>query len=101
MKRDGSDAMKSRFFNQLFVLLCIAPFGIVRAEGPARLTPELRQRCMDTLRTGINSDEFWPAIHASEALTLAGAGDEVLTVLRDRLTTEKDDQRRCGLAREM
>lgn len=67
----------------------------------APLPPELRERCLDVLRKGIRSDEFWPSMHAAEALTLAGAGSEVVAQLRDRLPQEDNDQRRCGLAREL
>jgi sialidase-1 len=65
------------------------------------LSPALRERCLETLRRGVKSDEFWPAMHAAEALTLAGAGSEVLALLRERLSHEDNDQRRCGLAREL
>jgi sialidase-1 len=65
------------------------------------LSTELHTRCLDILRTGLHSEEFWPAMHAAEALTLAGAGDEVVLALRDRVSKEKDDQHRCGLAREL
>ncbi len=65
------------------------------------LDAELQSRCMEILRSGMNSEEFWPAMHAAEALTLAGAGSEVITAINDRLAVEKDDQRRCGLAREL
>ncbi len=40
-------------------------------------------------------------MHAAEGLTLGGRGDEVIEFLRSRLATETDDQRRCGLAREL
>ncbi len=78
----------------------------LRAEGPTPrqprpLAPAIRERCLKTLRDAIKSDEFWPSIHAAEALTLAGAGDEVISALRDRFPIEADDQRRCGLAREL
>ena len=62
---------------------------------------EVRERCLDTLRTAIRSEEFWPSMHAAEALTLAGAGGDVVEALRDRLPVEKDDQHRCGLVREL
>ena len=65
------------------------------------LAPELRQRCLDTLREGLASEEFWPAMHAAEALTLAGHQAEVIPALRARQTNERDDQHRCGLAREL
>lgn len=66
-----------------------------------RLDAQTRARCLAVLREGMRSDEFWPAIHAAEALTLAGHGDEVRTFLAPKLKTESDDQRRCGLAREL
>lgn len=57
-----------------------------------------KDKCLAILRTGIKSEEFWPAMHAAEALTLAGNGVEVLTALSKR--TAADDQQQCGLARE-
>jgi sialidase-1 len=62
------------------------------------LEPALRERCEKVLRDGLESDEFWPAMHAAEALTLAGRGKDVLAALAKR--TEADDQKRCGLGRE-
>ncbi len=70
-------------------------------EKPQPLAPELRDSCLIILRTGLASEEFWPSMHAAEAMTLAGAGDEVVAALAARLPLEKDDQRRCGLAREL
>jgi sialidase-1 len=46
----------------------------------------------------VNAKEFWPAMHAAEALTLAGRGDEARAALAKR--TAADDQERCGRARE-
>lgn len=66
-----------------------------------QLSPETRARCLEVLREGIRSDEFWPSMHAAEALTLAGKGAEVRTIVEPKLKTEKDDQHRCGLAREL
>ncbi len=40
-------------------------------------------------------------MHAAEALTLAGRGSEVRELLEPKLQTEQDDQKRCGLAREL
>lgn len=66
-----------------------------------QLADETRNRCMEVLREGLVSEDFWPAMHAAEALTLAGYGDEVVASLETRLSLETDDQRRCGLAREL
>ncbi len=81
----------------LALLALLAAPVPVRAD-PTPLTPAIRERCEQILRDGLKSDEFWPAMHAAEALTLAGHGQDVLTALAKR--SETDDQRRCGLARE-
>ncbi|MCB1227201.1 MAG: HEAT repeat domain-containing protein [Verrucomicrobiales bacterium] len=60
-----------------------------------------REVCLAVLRQGLRGEEFWPAMHAAEALTLAGCGSEVRRFLEPRLEGEKDDQHRCGLAREL
>ena len=60
-----------------------------------------RQKAVQVLRTGFYGDEFWPSMHAAEGLTLAGYRQEVLDRLAPKLPKEKDDQHRCGLAREM
>jgi sialidase-1 len=62
---------------------------------------EVRRVCLEVLREGVRSDEFWPSIHAAEALTLAGHAGEVRELLAPKLTAETDDQRRCGLSREL
>lgn len=66
-----------------------------------KLSPETETRCLEVLREAIRSDEFWPSMHAAEALTLAGKGAEVRAIFEPKLKTEKDDQHRCGLAREL
>ena len=68
---------------------------------PQFVDPKLISECMSILRSGLASDEFWPAMHAAEALTYADAGPEVINSLKNRLPDEQDDQRRCGLAREL
>lgn len=66
-----------------------------------RLSQETHSRCVRILRAGLKSDEFWPSIHAAEALTLAGLGDKVRSFLEPKLKSETDDQKRCGIAREL
>ncbi|HTN02138.1 MAG TPA: hypothetical protein VL132_09685, partial [Planctomycetaceae bacterium] len=56
---------------------------------------------MQVLRDGFKSDEFWPSMHAAEGLTVAGYGAEVRQALPARIPAETDDQRKCGLAREL
>ncbi len=89
-------------------LLILAVFGWVTfatshlpAAEPIELSDEVRQQCLEVLRTGLAGEEFWPSIHAAEALALAGYGKEVRAHLEPKLATEKDDQRRCGLCREL
>ena len=69
-----------------------------QASVPVPLESALKDRCLAVLRAGLASDEFWPAMHAAESLTIAGRGEEVLASLAKR--TPADDQQRCGLARE-
>ena len=77
----------------------IAPDSVTL--DPITLDTATRQRCVTILREGMRGDEFWPSIHAAEGLTLGGHGAEVIAFLKDKLPNETDDQRRCGLAREL
>lgn len=88
--------------------IAFIPIGLVgigvRADEPGGsldLDDTTRSRCLEILRAGLDSDEFWPAMHAAEALSLVGLGDEVREALLPRLPEEADAQRRCGLAREL
>jgi sialidase-1 len=92
-------------FSTAFAAIAGGP-SLAATEAPAdqqpfQLTEDVRHQCLKVLRDGLHSDEFWPAIHAAEALTLAGYGDEVKESLAPKLQTETDDQKRCGLAREL
>lgn len=60
-----------------------------------------QQKCITILQEGLNSDQFWPSIHAAEALATAGYKDEVKGAFTLKLISEKDDRKRCGLAREL
>src|SRR5688572_27759835 len=76
------------------------------------LKPADSEKCLAILKAGLLSEEFWPAMHAAEALTLAGQREfligtrlslvglrqEVLEALAKR--TPADDQQACGIARE-
>ncbi len=78
-----------------------------RKDYALRLDPKVKARCLAVLREGLSGandaadEKFWPAIHAAEGLTLAGYGNEVRNFLEPKLATEKNDQHRCGLAREL
>ncbi|MCZ2342561.1 MAG: HEAT repeat domain-containing protein [Bacteroidales bacterium] len=80
-------------------LVMLLLFTAPRPETTAAV-PEanMQERCLTVLRTGLTANEFWPSMHAAEALSLAGHGKEVLKALSAKTAT--DDQQRCGLARE-
>ena len=80
---------------------CVGSISVARAAPPVVLDDHLRGRCVAVLRDGMAADQFWPSIHAAEGLTAAGLGEEVRRRLLPKLETEKDDQHRCGLAREI
>ena len=65
------------------------------------LSPQTRDLCLNVLRQALAGSEFWPAMHAAEALTIAGHGNEVVPLLEAQLLTDNDAQHRCGLAREI
>lgn len=65
------------------------------------LSPQTRELCLTVLRQALAGPEFWPAMHAAEALTITGYGNEVVPLLEARLLTDNDPQHRCGLAREI
>jgi sialidase-1 len=81
-------------------LLCLFLLNAC-ASNRIKLDASTNELCLKVLREGLQSDEFWPSIHAAEALTLAGHGDEVRQFLAPKLKTEMDDQHRCGLSREL
>lgn len=98
--------MKSRsstiaWLGSLAISLCLANNAKSAAPDQIELSDKIREKCVTVLREGLNGDEFWPSIHAAEGLTLGGRGEEVIAFLTPKLKTEKDDQRRCGLAREL
>ena len=77
--------------------------NIGAAQEPKRIALDTatREKSLHVLRAGLKGDDFWPAMHAAEGLTLAGYGREVIESLTPKLPTETDDQHRCGLAREI
>jgi sialidase-1 len=90
----------------IFVLLVTCWVPVLNAEQKSsapslKLSPEVRARCLKELRTTMRSDEFWPSIHAAEGLTLAGQGKEVRAFLAPKLADVPDDQKRCGVVREL
>jgi len=83
-------------------------FGGLSRSAEATSTIELdektKARCLEILHKALNwerLEDFWPAMHAAEALTQQGEGETVRQALTPKLPTETDDQRRCGLAREL
>ena len=82
----------------LLVLILTRP---VIADEVISLDDATRAKCLNVLRAGLRSSEFWPSIHAAEALTLGGHGKEVIAFLEPLLDGPFDGQQRCGLAREL
>ncbi|MDX1945956.1 MAG: HEAT repeat domain-containing protein, partial [Pirellulaceae bacterium] len=80
----------------LLILLLAQPASAV--DPAVTLEPAVREKCLAVLKAGLRSDEFWPAMHAAEALTYAGEKALVIQELNAKAAT--DDQQRCGLARE-
>ena len=83
------------------LLLLVGEMTPVMGAAKMKLDSKVKSRAVEILRAGLTSDEFWPSMHAAEALTLAGYGVLVRHELHDRFVKETDDQRRCGLAREL
>ncbi len=94
-------AMKTLLYALLISISLLSAELSAAERESISLDEATRQRCLDILRSGLRSDEFWPSIHAAEGLTLAGHGDEVIDYLTDKLPAETDDQKRCGIAREL
>lgn len=91
-----------RFSNCCYGSVCVvlALAALSQAED-LQINESLKQRSLAVLREGLASEEFWPAMHAAEALTLSGHGAEVRAQLTPLLPQEADGQKRCGLAREL
>ncbi len=88
----------------LAVLACFAAASSASGEPVVQLSPDVREKAVETLRAGLRlagPEQFWVAMHAAEGLALGGLGEEVVPVLEPKLAVEKDAQRRCGLAREL
>lgn len=92
-------SVPSRFRSALVVSLIAISSDCT--EHTFRLDVETEARALTTLREGLEDEDFWPSIHAAEGLILAGYGEVVRPRLEARLREETDDQRRCGLAREL
>ncbi|MBA4182379.1 MAG: hypothetical protein C0506_17495, partial [Anaerolinea sp.] len=90
-----------RLLRGIFLITLSATSSWSVAAEPVAVAKDEKDRCIALLRGGLASEEFWPAMHAAEALTLAEEGESVVKGLRPRLPLETNDQRRCGLAREL
>ena len=86
-----------------FIVICVVAGSAIQADEHAAITLDeaTRKQCLGVLRAGLHAADFWPSIHAAEGLTLGGYGQEVIEHLKPKLTTEENDQRRCGIAREL
>ncbi len=85
-------------------VLLVSTLGTLRAHGASdrlELDAKTRERCLLVLQEAFESDEFWPSMHAAEALSVEGHGADVQKALKPRVPDEMDDQHLCGLAREL
>ncbi|HWL07542.1 MAG TPA: exo-alpha-sialidase [Planctomicrobium sp.] len=90
--------------SMLLVTTFLVATDVAFAQTPAAPQKEsdpIQKRCLEILKSAINSQEFWPSMHAAEALTLAGHDSLVRDALRPRLETVTDARQRCGVAREL
>ncbi|TWT60783.1 Sodium/glucose cotransporter [Rubinisphaera italica] len=80
----------------------LALLTIWKPHQHIQLDDTTHAKCIRVLREGLRSDEFWPAMHAAEGLTIGGHGAEVREYLESMLAADNwDDQQLCGLSREL
>ena len=86
-----------------FLILLVAFSGCDKGEPDPNAA--IRERSVAVLRQGLGQigeeEHFWAAIHAAEALTIGGHESEVIGALESLLNSEEDDQKRCGIGREL
>ena len=60
----------------LSLIVALLPIHFSSAQDAARITLDTatHEKCLNVLRAGLTSEEFWPSIHAAEGLTLEGHG---------------------------
>lgn len=88
----------------IWAFLAISLWGCKTASIPPTsylLTGNVHQQCIEVLREGVQGDEFWPSIHAAEALIREDYGFEAIPVLRERMGREEDRRRIAGYARAL
>jgi len=74
------------------------------AESPAEAIPDpaqIQESCVDLLKENLLTADFWPAMHAAEALSSAGHQQFVIDAISPRLDSISDARQKCGLAREL
>ena len=92
----------SEFSRLCLLILFLSSAAVTHAAEPTlKLDTATRDRCLAVLRAGLHGEDFWPSIHAAEGLTQGGYWIEVCEFLEPKLGVERDDQRRCGIAREL
>ncbi|WP_218934179.1 alpha/beta hydrolase fold domain-containing protein [Rosistilla ulvae] len=88
-----------------FVLVGIALLLLLKASANAQTQPAIDQanqrKCLAILESGLESVEFWPSMHAAEALTMSGEREKVRRHLGRLDWQSLDDQKRCGVFREL
>ena len=92
-----------RFPLLLLMTLSWDPAAATTAAAADGTVARQHDRYLAVLRDGLaaHGNAFWPAMHAAEALSQMGLGEEVTAALKPLEPTVTDDQQRCGVAREM
>lgn len=72
-----------------------------KSDDTTTIDQQTLDRATQVLREGLQSDAFWPSIHAAEGLTLVGYGSHVKEFLAPALLAASDDRERAGIAREL
>ena len=88
----------------LLIIVLTAGCVTLQHKGSVKLDAATRAKAVEVLQEGLKAaggDNFWPSIHAAEALTIGGYGSEVREHLTPKLSTDRDAQHRCGIAREL
>ena len=104
-KRSNDNRMNNQRFWLMGLLLSALFFAGCKSVSlpPAAylMTGNVHQKCLKVLREGLAADEFWPSIHAAEALIKANYVFEAKPVLAQRLARETDKRRIAGYARAL
>lgn len=86
----------------LLIFVLLSGCGSAKVPQPAYLiTGNTHTRCIQILKEGLQSNEYWPSIYAAEALIQANFEFDAQPVLESRLQNEVDSRRQAGYLRAL